>query len=165
MSESDTDSEYNLLKVGALLHDIGHVVPDLKGEYKGHSEKGFDFLRSFASTELFSVFAKYHHARSVDEIAEEGLNQRNKNLIWMVREASRFSSGDYGSYGEEGGEKHLLKSIFSGISGIKDEKKGEKKIKIPIRYYPSVKLDPKVFTYPEFKEDIPDRAEEGCRCN
>lgn len=163
MSESDTDSEYNFLKVGALLHDIGHVVPGLEGEDKGHSEKGCEFLRSFASTELFSVFAKYHHARSVDEIAEEGLDQRYKNLIWMVREASRFSLGDDESYGEEAGGKHLLKSIFSGISGIKDEKEGEKKIKVPIKYYPSVKLDPKVFTYPEFKEDLSDRAEKGCR--
>lgn len=163
MSESDTDSDYNFLKVGALLHDIGHVVPGLQGEDKGHSEKGFEFLRSFASTELFSVFAKYHHAQSVDEIAEEGLNQRYKNLIWMVREASRLSSGDDGSYGEEVGGKHLLKSIFSGISRIKEEKEGEKKIKVPIKYYPSVKLDPNIFTYPEFKEDFSDRAEEGCR--
>lgn len=168
MSEIDTDSDYLFLKVGALLHDIGHVVPCLEGEEKGHAERGFEFLSSFASTELFSLFAKYHHALSIDEIKEERLSQKYKNLIWMVREASRLAAGDDGSDEEDAAGKHLLRSVFSGISGIKEESKEskedeKKKIKVPIKYYPSVKLDPKVFTYPEFKEDIPDQAEEGCR--
>ena len=90
MFESDTDSDYSFLRIGALLHDIGHIVPDLDGEAKGHAERGFEFLSSFESTELFSAFAKYHHAQSVDEIKEEGLDQKYKNLILMVRKLLGF---------------------------------------------------------------------------
>lgn len=158
MSESDTDSDYLFLKLGALLHDIGHVVPGLDGEEKGHAERGFEFLSSFVSTELFSLFAKYHHALSIDEINEEGLSQKYKNLIWMVSEASRLAAGDNGSNGEDAAGKHLLRSVFSGISNIKEEVKDSEP-----KYYPSVKLDPKVFTYPEFKEDIQNLAEEACK--
>ncbi|AKB21955.1 type III-A CRISPR-associated protein Cas10/Csm1 [Methanosarcina sp. WH1] len=158
MSEIDTDSDYLFLKVGALLHDIGHVVPGLEGEEKGHAERGFEFLSSFASTELFSLFAKYHHALSIDEIKEEGLSQKYKNLIWMVREASRLAAGDDGSDGEDAAGKHLLRSVFSGISNIKEGVKDSES-----KYYPSVKLDPKVFTYPRLKEDFPAMAEEGCK--
>lgn len=158
MFESDTDSDYLFLKVGALLHDIGHVVPGLDGEEKGHAERGFEFLSSFASTELFSLFAKYHHALSINEIKEEGLSQKYKNLIWMVREAARLAAGDDGSDGEDAAGKHLLRSVFSGISNIKEGVKESEP-----KYYPSVKLDPKVFVYPGFKEDMPTLAEEGCK--
>ncbi|AKB26316.1 CRISPR-associated protein, Csm1 family [Methanosarcina sp. MTP4] len=161
MSKSDTNSDYLFLKIGALLHDIGHVVPAPEGEAKGHAERGFEFLSSFANTEGFSAFAKYHHARSVDEIVEEGLSQKSRNLLWMVREASRLSSGNDGSDGEDAAGKHLLRSVFSGISGIKEEKEG-KKFEVPIKYYPSVKLDSKAFVYPWLKEDLPALAEEGC---
>ena len=157
MSEIDTDSDYLFLKVGALLHDIGHVVPGLEGEEKGHAERGFEFLSSFASTELFSLFAKYHHALSIDEIKEEGLSQKYKNLIWMVREASRLAAGDDGSDGEDAAGKHLLRSVFSGISKIRDNVKDFKP-----KFYEPKKLNPGIFTYPCLGADNPDLAEEGC---
>jgi len=162
MSKNDTDNDYLFLRVGALLHDIGHFVPNPEGSVKGHADRGFDFLNSFTNTKDFSVFAKYHHARSIDEIEEKGLSQKHKSLIWMVREASRLSLGDNDNDGEDVAEKHLLKSIFSGISGIKEESEG-KKLEIPIKYYPSEKLNPSTFTYPLHKEDSSTLAEEGCR--
>jgi len=158
MFESDTDSDYSFLRIGALLHDIGHIVPDLDGEAKGHAERGFEFLSSFESTELFSAFAKYHHAQSVDEIKEEGLDQKYKNLILIVREASRLSSGAHESHREDTNGKHLLQSVFSSISNIKED------VRTPEpRYYPPTNLDPKIFTYPQFKEDSIALAEEGYR--
>ncbi|MDI9395024.1 MAG: type III-A CRISPR-associated protein Cas10/Csm1 [Euryarchaeota archaeon] len=158
MSKIDTNSDYLFLKVGALLHDIGYVVPDLDSEEKRHTDRGFEFLSSFANTESFSLFAKYHHSRSIDDIKEEGLSQEHKKLIWMVCEASRLAAGGVGSDGEDAAGKHLLRSVFSGISNIKEIFKDPAP-----KYYPSVKLDPKVFIYPEFKEDIPELADEGCK--
>ena len=158
MSKIDTDSDYLFLKVGALLHDIGHVVPDLDSEEKRHTDRGFEFLSSFANTEVFSLFAKYHHSRSIDEIKGEELSQKHKDLIWMVCKASRLAAGGVGSDGEDAAGKHLLRSVFSGISNIKE------RVKDPApKYYPSVKLDPKVFVYPRYKEDIPALADEGCK--
>ncbi|WP_048065263.1 HD domain-containing protein [Methanosarcina acetivorans] len=157
MSESDADNDYHFLKVGALLHDVGHVVPGLDGEEKGHSERGFEFLSSFASTELFSLFAKYHHALSIDEIKEDGLSQKEKNLLFMVSEASRLSLGDEANAEENDSRKHLLKSVFSGISKIRDNVEDFKP-----KFYEPKKLNPGVFMYPCLGADNPDLAKEGC---
>ncbi len=136
----------NVLILGALLHDIGKVIQRDIGKAEGtHSDIGYDFLT--ALNKDLALFAKYHHEKDMKNIPSN-LNEKIKNLLWIVCEADSLSSKERGQIIGEFNPQNPLISTFSKIKGIKKYGEDSKE-----RAYPLTTFDFNNFVYPAFEKD------------
>ncbi|NIA12346.1 MAG: type III-A CRISPR-associated protein Cas10/Csm1, partial [Nitrospiraceae bacterium] len=155
----DRESYLNL-KLGALFHDIGKVVQRSTGKIEGtHSEQGFAFLNSFSNFKNIALFARYHHRDAMDKLISENLDQETNNLIWMVYESDNLSASERGDFHGEFITERPLTTIFSSISGIKDEVPDVKQMVYPL----GAKLDMSTFVFPGYAKDSYDIASHDYR--
>lgn len=136
-------NDYELIKLGSLLHDIGKVVQRDIGKAEGsHSELGYKFLK--ALNEEIALFAKFHHIKEIDEQRGEFEESSITNLLWMVYEADNLSSAERGKMVGEFNPKHPLISVFSKVRLDKEVKKE--------MVYPLTKLNFNEFVFPGFEK-------------
>ena len=148
-------NEYELVKLGALLHDVGKVIQRDLGKTEGsHSELGYKFLQVWS--EDIARFARLHHKNEIaDQKSDfERLSILQRNLLWMVYEADNLSSVERGDSRGEFNPKNPLISIFSSVKGVRE---GLEESKIKRRAYPLTTLDLNKFVFPGFNKD---RAED-----
>ncbi len=141
--------EYELLKLGSLLHDVGKVVQRDTGKTEDHSELGYKFLKGWG--EDIARFARFHHKSKIDQHKSdiEKLSVVQQNLLWMVYEADNLSSAERMEMEGKFNPQNPLISIFS-IVKIKKEV-DERKIKV--KAYPLTTFDFDSFVFPGFEKD------------
>lgn len=143
--------EYELVKFGSLLHDIGKVVQRDVGKVEGnHSELGYEFLRHL--NEDIALFAKFHHIKEIEKQKKvfDDITTDKKNLLWMVYEADNLSSAERGENLGKFNPNHRLKSVFSKIRIDQDG--------LTETEYPLTRLDFNNFVYPVEKGILDDKT-------
>lgn len=142
--------EYELVKLGSLLHDVGKIIQRDTGKIEGtHSNLGYEFLKGWG--EDIARFARYHQGKEIDSGFDfEKLDAVQHNLIWIVYEADNLSSVERGAMEDEFNPKNPLISIFSSVKGIR---KGTDEQKIKQKAYPLTTLDFDTFVFPGYEKD------------